>query len=226
MINYITKYAKIFLPKEIRAFIRLTNKLIIYNYRFYNILFNVKFKNNLKIIVGAAESYQKGWYSTNQQWLDIRNTYHWQKIFNSKIIITNVVAEHVFEHLTYDECIKSLRIMNKYMKKNAKIRIAVPDGYNPDRNYIKNVCINGIGDDAQDHKQLLNKDILFEILNKANFKPILIEGYDKNKNLTSNKFFNDEGFIRRSRQNKDNNLEKIWGFKDSKTSLIVDGIKN
>ena len=112
------------------------------------------------------------------------------------------------------------------MKKNAKIRIAVPDGYNPDRTYIKNVCINGIGDDAQDHKQLLNKDILFEILNKSNFKPILVEGYDKNKNLTSKKFSNDEGFIRRSRQNKDINLEKIWGFKDSKTSLIVDGVKN
>ena len=109
--------------------------------------------------------------------------------------------------------------------KNSKIRIAVPDGYNPDSNYIKNVKVKGIGDDAADHKQLLNKDILFKILTKAQFKPKLIEGYDSNKRLYLEKYLIEEGFIKRSRQNNDANLEKIWGFKDSKTSLIVDGTK-
>ena len=30
------------------------------------------------------------------------------------------------------------------MVKNSKIRIAVPDGYNPDPIYLKNVGINGV----------------------------------------------------------------------------------
>tara|TARA_B110000285_G_C15002075_1_gene551929 strand:- start:394 stop:825 length:432 start_codon:yes stop_codon:yes gene_type:complete len=142
--------------------------------------------------------------------------------------MSNILAEHVFEHLTYDECIKALKNIHKYMIKNSKIRIAVPDGYNPDPIYLKNVDINGTGDAADDHKQLLNKDILFEILYKSNFKPHLIEGYDVNKKLYLEKYSIEDGFIKRSRQNNDpkyQHLEEIWGFKDSKTSLIMDGIK-
>jgi len=219
------KLLKIFLPKKIRKNLRIFLKFIIYNYRYFKIKFAILHKQKIKIIVGAAETYQNNWYSTNQNWLDIRKENHWKKIFKNKTIITNVVAEHVFEHLTYEECIESLKTIHNYTTKDSKIRIAVPDGYNPDSNYIKNVKVKGIGDDAADHKQLLNKDILFEILTKAQFKPKLIEGYDSNKRLYSEKYSIEEGFIKRSRQNNDTNLEKIWGFKDSKTSLIVDATK-
>ena len=68
----------------------------------------------------------------------------------------------------------------------------------------------------------------FEILYKSNFKPHLIEGYDVNKKLYLEKYSIEDGFIKRSRQNnnpKYQHLEEIWGFKGSKTSLIVDGIK-
>ena len=210
----------------LRQFLRKFLKIIIYRYRLYKILNLSKYKNNIKIIVGAAESYQNDWYSTNQNWLDIRKEEHWLNIFKDRVIISNIVAEHVFEHLTFDEAVNSLILMKKFMKKNSKIRIAVPDGYNPDSTYIKNVEINGIGDDAQDHKQLLNKDKLFDILRKANFTPHLIEGYDKNGSLTLNNYSINDGFIKRSRNNVNDDLEKIWGFVDSKTSLIVDGLKN
>ena len=111
------------------------------------------------------------------------------------------------------------------MTKNSRIRIAVPDGYNPDPEYIKNIDINGSGVAADDHKQLLNVDTLSEILSKSNFNPKLIEGYDVNKNLYTEKYSIEDGFVKRSRQNNDPNLEKMWGFKDSKTSLIIDALK-
>jgi predicted SAM-dependent methyltransferase len=75
--------------------------------------------------------YQQGWYSTNQQWLDITKRSDWDKVFQGKRLITNVVAEHVFEHLTYDECRQALANMSAHMVDRARIRIAVPDGYHP-----------------------------------------------------------------------------------------------
>jgi predicted SAM-dependent methyltransferase len=222
------KIIKIILPNSVRLIILRLLEFIKYNYRYWKLKFVLLYKKEIKIIIGANHTYQNEWYSTNENWLDITKEQDWEKIFKKKFIISNILAEHVFEHLTYDECIKALKIINKYMIKNSKIRIAVPDGYNPDPIYLKNVDINGTGDDADDHKQLLNKDILFEILSKSNFKPQLIEGYDINKKLYLEKYSIEDGFIKRSRQNNDpkyQHLEEMWGFKDSKTSLIMDGIK-
>jgi len=219
------KIIKIILPNSAQLIIKRLSEFIKYKYRYCKIKFVLLYKKEIKIIIGASNTYQKNWYATNENWLDITNEYDWIKIFKKKIVISNILAEHVFEHLTYDECIKALKVINKYMIKNSKIRIAVPDGYNPDPIYLQNVGINGVGVAADDHKQLLNKDILFEILSKSNFKPKLIEGYDANKNLYIEKYLIEDGFVKRSRQNNDPNLEKIWGFRDSKTSLIIDAVK-
>ena len=219
------KIIKIILPNSAQLIIKRLLEFIKYKYRYCKIKFVLLYKKEIKIIIGASNTYQKNWYATNENWLDITNEYDWIKIFKKKNVISNILAEHVFEHLTYDESIKALKVINKYMIKNSKIRIAVPDGYNPDPIYLKNVGINGVGVAADDHKQLLNKDILFEILSKSNFKPKLIEGYDANKKLHIEKYLIEDGFVKRSRQNNDPNLEKIWGFKDSKTSLIIDAVK-
>jgi len=219
------KIIKLILPNTTLLIIKRFIGFIKYNYRYYKIKFAALYKKEIKIIIGAGNTYQKNWYATNESWLDITNEHDWIKIFKKKNLISNILAEHVFEHLTYEECFKALKIISKYMIQNSKIRIAVPDGYNPDPIYLKNVGINGVGIAADDHKQLLNKDVLFEILSKSNFKPKLIEGYDANKILHTEKYSIEDGFVKRSRQNNDPNLEKIWGFNDSKTSLIIDGVK-
>jgi|TARA_B110000114_G_C14999204_1_gene359941 predicted SAM-dependent methyltransferase len=219
------KIIKLILSDSILLIIKRFVEFIKYNYRYYKIKFAILYKKEIKIIIGASNTYQKNWYATNESWLDITNENDWIRVFKKKNLISNILAEHVFEHLTYEECIKALKIISKYMIQNSKIRIAVPDGYNPDPIYLKNVGINGVGIAADDHKQLLNKDVLFEILSKSNFKPKLIEGYDANKILHTEKYSIEDGFVKRSRQNNDPNLEKIWGFNDSKTSLIIDGVK-
>jgi len=215
--------AKGFLPASLRRTIRGVIKKIRYRFRLYKIKSAIRKSNGLKIIVGAAESHQKGWFSTNEQWLDITKEIDWIRLFRGKIILTHVVAEHVFEHLTPNETHKALCNICRHLNVGGRIRIAVPDGYNPSEEYIEHVRVGGRGDDAADHKQLLDQDSLKKYLMDAGLSSIeVVEGYDKDGFLTSNSWSSENGYIRRSRQNGDS---VDWGFPDASTSLIVDAWK-
>lgn len=214
------------IPAPIKKKIRLLIKFFKYNYRKHALQNALKTQGDLKIIVGAAETFQPGWYSTNEQWLDITKDSDWDAMFKGKPCLTHVVAEHVFEHLTYEEAGRALANIRRYLKDGGRVRIAVPDGYNPDPVYLKHVGINGIGDDAADHKQLLNVDTLSALLRDAGFKPAHIEGYAASgEGLVQNIYSAQDGFIMRSRSNTDEEKMKKWSFPDAETSLIVDGIK-
>ena len=147
-----------------------------------------------------------------------------EKIFKHKDRISNLLSEHVFEHLTFKELENTLKLSNNYLKKGGKLRIAVPDGYNPHDEYIQNVKIEGIGADAQDHKQLLNYDILKKLLENNNFECFILEGYKNNK-LIINKFSDFDGYIIRTRKRDRKSKDSKWNFIDSNTSLIIDAIK-
>ena len=213
---------KAVLPKTLKEGLVLARKKVRYFVRKYILKFAAKRKAPLKIIVGAAETYQNGWLATNEQWLDITKEADWIHFFGLKKCISHIVAEHVFEHLTVDETSAALNHMFKRMTDSGRIRIAVPDGYNPDKVYIKHVDIAGVGDDASDHKQLLNLDTLTDLINKAGFVAQHIEGFTENGELIQHSWHPKDGFIRRSRQNKGH---EQWQFPDAATSLIVDGVK-
>ncbi len=213
------------LPVWLKKRLRLIVKFFKYHYRCQLIKGPISRNEKIKIIVGAAETFQQGWYSTNEQWLDITKEEDWTKVFSDKKIITNVVAEHVFEHLTKEQCLKSLQNIHKHMIQGGRVRIAVPDGYNPDPDYLRHVGIAGIGDDAADHKQLLNVDVLKQLFADIGFEPNHVEGYTKDGTLITNEFLDDEGFIYRSRKHSTEKRRQRWAFADAETSLIVDGIK-
>ena len=215
--------AKGFLPASLRRMIRGVIKKIRYRFRLYKIQSAIRKSNGLKIIVGAAESHQKDWFSTNEQWLDITKEIDWTRLFRDKMILTHVVAEHVFEHLTPNETHKALCNICRHLNDGGRIRIAVPDGYNPSEEYIEHVRVGGRGDDAADHKQLMDQDSLKKYLMDAGLSSIeVVEGHDKDGFLTSNSWSSENGYIRRSRQNEDS---VDWGFPDASTSLIVDAWK-
>jgi predicted SAM-dependent methyltransferase len=215
------------LPSEFRLLCRREVKRMKYFVRRQLIRYPVTRRQQIKIILGAAETYQKGWYSTNENWLDITNPKHWDKVFAGKPTVTHMVAEHVLEHLTYEEAARALKMAYDHLVPGGRIRIAVPDGYNPNPEYIRHVGINGIGDDAADHKLLLNVDTLRELLRGAGFKVEQLEGYDSNRNLVSKAYDVQDGYIQRSRQNEEcyKDSPGLWPFPDSHTSLIMDGIK-
>ena len=87
---------------------------------------------------------------------------------------------------------KALSNIYKYLMPNGTIRIAVPDGNNPNEEYIRNVEISGIGADAEDHKQLIKYEQLHDEMKRIGFKVTFKEGYDKNGssvNISENSFY-------------------------------------
>ena len=221
----IAQKIKRFLPSPIKKRLRSAVKSVKYTWRKHAIGFPVRRGEELRIIVGAAETWQKGWYSTNEQWLDITRGEDWDRVFVRKRCITHIVAEHVFEHLTWDEARAALANINRYLKDGGRIRIAVPDGYHPDPIYLEHVGINGIGDDAADHKQLLNVDTLIRLVEDAGLKAFHLEGYDRHGKLVRKPWKASDGYIRRSRANGELSKNNRWDFPDADTSLIVDGEK-
>jgi predicted SAM-dependent methyltransferase len=217
---------KMVLPKSLRLALRSLNKYTRYTYRRFAIMVPVYRNKPMKIIVGAALTYQKGWCSTNEQWLDVTKSQDWQRVFKGKVLLTNVVSEHVFEHLTLEESREALRLIAAHMKVGGRLRIAVPDGFHPDPVYLRHVGINGLGADASDHKQLLTMESLTELLKGAGFIAQPLEGYCADGTLTQVPFDTADGLILRSRSNPINIVGKMdWDFIDANTSLIVDGVK-
>ncbi len=74
----------------------LIRKFLRYRYRHLALQRALKTLPEIKIILGAAETHQKGWYFTNEQWLDITSAAHWNRLF--------------FEHLTRAQAVEALRI--------------------------------------------------------------------------------------------------------------------
>ena len=132
-------YRNIF-PKKIRILFKKFIKFFYYKLRFINLkLYLIFSNNNVNLIVGAALTKQKGWFSTNEEWLDISKKNNWDRLFNSRKRIKKILAEHVFEHLTLEEMQTSLGLIYKYMIFGGSLRIAVPDGNNPNNQY-RNYC--------------------------------------------------------------------------------------
>ena len=215
------------LSKEHRILIKKIFKFFYYKMRFFKLKIYLDFTNrNVNLILGAALTKQKGWFSTNEEWLDITQERNWDKLFDSKKRVRRVLAEHVFEHLTLEEMRNSLRIIYNNMILGGTLRIAVPDGNNPNYEYRKHCGINGIGADASDHKQFITFELLSDELSKIGFQVKLVEGYLKNKNLISEDFDDDLGFVMRSRKHLNKCSPKDgWNFQDANSSLIVDCLK-
>tara|TARA_B100000941_G_scaffold290039_1_gene270892 strand:- start:2855 stop:3559 length:705 start_codon:yes stop_codon:yes gene_type:complete len=215
------------IPKRQKLKIKNCFKFIYYKFRFLKLKIYLIFSNNqVNLIIGAALTKQRDWFSTNQEWLDISKKEHWDRLFHSKKRVKRVLAEHVFEHLTINEMRIALKLIYEHMVNGGSLRIAVPDGNNPNQNYRNHCGINGIGADASDHKQFLTFEFLSNEVAKIGFKFNLIEGFLKDKKLYSEYPNEDFGRVMRSRSNINYaNCKKGWDFTDSNTSLILDCFK-
>lgn len=173
----------------------------------------------LKIIVGSAGTKFNGWINTDINILDITSFSDWQKFFKNSEI-SNILAEHVWEHLTKEESKIALDNCFKFLKKDGRLRIAVPDGNFPDKDYINHVKPGGHGAGSDDHKILYTHATLCKELENAGFMVQLVEYFDENGRFLKNKWSAEEGFIHRSFEFDKRNENEL-----KYTSLIIDGIK-
>jgi len=199
------------LPKHILTFYHNAKSFLSYvKFRIKLYLFRLQ-RREISIVVGAADNKYDLWISTNYPWFDISKIKSFKKYF-AKREVSKILAEHVFEHLSEEDGLNSIKNLKSILKIKGKIRIAVPDGYNPDKSYINHVKPGGVGPGADDHKVLYNYHTIKKLFDN-DFKIKLLEYFDENGNFISKNWINDQknGFIKRSRFNdKRNTKDKIF----------------
>ena len=136
---------------------RSTAKNFLDNYRYLKALELLKKEVNnarqKKIIIGAGGNVYPGWIATDIHNLDVTSEENWTYVF-VKNSIDNLLAEHVFEHLTLKQARKAFKLALQFLKPGGVFRLAVPDGLFPSEEYINYVRPGGVGVGADDHKIL------------------------------------------------------------------------
>src|SRR5258708_682997 len=118
-------------------------------------LFFLKQKK-IKFNVGSAGvNPDKTWYPTDIDTLNLTKESDWKKLLLF-LRLDNIMAEHVWEHLTDEDTILANKNSYKYLKKKGVLRLAVPDGFHPDKEYLDYVRPGGNGLGADDHKIIYN----------------------------------------------------------------------
>ena len=174
----------------------------------------------MRIVVGAGHTSYPGWLPTNRATLDLlrREDFarHWQPGTRAVFL-----AEHVFEHLSEDDGRRAAAQCFEFLRAGGRLRIAVPDGLNPDPAYREAVRPGGSGPGADDHKMLYTAASLQASLESAGFRCELLEYWDERGDFHAGDWSPDDGKIVRSRRFDPRNADGALRY----TSLIADGIK-
>lgn len=169
----------------------------------------------MKIILGSADEKIEGWLSTDKDTLDITKLSDWQKHFEVDSI-DMMLAEHVWEHLTVEEGIEAARNCYIYLRRRGHIRIVVPDGYSPHKDYIENVKVG-----VHDHKVLYNHNTLGDVLEFVGFVILKMEYWKEDGTFFTRPWKEEDGHIKRSVRNDWRNVDGKVRY----TSLIIDAGK-
>lgn len=177
-------------------------------------------KPELKIVVGSSDIYQDGWIPTEIDFLNMLNTSDWDNFFTPNAI-NAIIAEHVWEHLTPEQGFIAATNCFTYLKPGGHLRIAVPDGLNPNEEYINYVKPGGSGAGADDHKILYTYKSMTEMLQRAGFTIRLLEYFDENGVFHNSPWDTKDGMVWRSKEHDKRNKDGELNY----TSLIVDAVK-
>lgn len=185
----------------------------------------LRYKNylnhNQKLNVGSGKTESNGgWFYCDKDILDITMEQSWKRLLG-KTRLKNIFAEHVWEHLTEEEARAANYNCYIFLRGKGKLRLAVPDGFHPSKDYLNHVKPNGTGIGSEDHKVLYDYITLSSRLRKVGFKVNLIEYWDENGNFHSNKWNIEDGKVNRSKEFDKRNIDGKLNY----TSLIVDAVK-
>jgi predicted SAM-dependent methyltransferase len=123
--------------------------------------------------------------------------------------------------LTPEQGKRGIQLCYRYLKPGGKLRIAVPDGFNPDHDYHEYAKPGGSGAGADDHKIFYTVESLGQALAEAGFQVEKIEYFDSSGVFHQNNWSESDGYIHRSLANDPRNKDG----KPNYTSLIIDGVK-
>lgn len=179
----------------------------------------------LKVIIGAGETNFPGWIAKQEHELDMLALKSWKRCFTPQSVDA-MLAEHVFEHLTFEEGIIAAHNCFKYLKPGGYLRAAVPDK-NFDNEWYQNlVQIGGPGPadhPAASHKIVYDYQLFQQVFETAGFCVNLLEYCDE-KGTFHYKYWNPaDGRIGRSLRFDTRNEQKAGAL--GMVSIILDAYK-
>ncbi len=127
----------------------------------------------LNVVIGAGGTSLADWFHTDREILDITSARDWAVLF-APASIDRLLAEHVFEHLSEEECGVALALSHRYLKTGGLLRIAVPDANRDDPVYQAEVSPPKDG-----HRHLFGVDGLVTLLSGAGFRTTPLEYFDR-----------------------------------------------
>lgn len=180
----------------------------------------VRLADAKRIVIGAGHTDYAGWAATDRETLDLLKREDFARNWAAGTRET-FLAEHVWEHLSGEQGLLAAKHCFEFLQSGGRLRIAVPDGQNPDPQYREHVRPGGTGPGADDHQMLYTAASLKALLESAGFVCTVLESWDGAGNFHSTDWDSRHGHIMRSRRFDPRNQDGKLGY----TSLIIDAIK-
>ena len=177
----------------------------------------------MKLIIGAGDTKQSGWISTQEEELNVLKESDWASRYNENSLEC-LLAEHVWEHMTFDEGMEAAKICYKYLQPGGYIRCAVPDANFRNEWYQNMVQVGGPGPTdhpAASHKIVYDYKTFVRVFEAAGFDVELLEYCDENHDFHYTYWNERDGKIGRSFRFDTRNSEKELGM----ISIIIDAKK-
>lgn len=172
----------------------------------------------LNVILGAGPTQFSGWIRTDKEILDVTSPHDWKALFKPASI-DSLLTEHMLEHLSADEARVALGECHRYLKAGGLLRVAVPDGYRRDPDYVQEASPPNDG-----HQVLYDVDTLKALLESVGFSTTPLEYFDAEEQFHAVLWDEKDGLIQRSAR-----FDTQAKFKRGDlfyTSIIIDGRKN
>lgn len=177
----------------------------------------------MKIILGAGNTSYDGWISTQENELNLLCRSDFERMFSDKKP-TAFLAEHVWEHMTFEEGIIAAKNCFDFLADGGYLRVAVPDRNFRNEWYQNMVQVGGNGDPnhpAFTHKIVYDYKMLSEVFTRAGFAVELLEYCDEN-GVFHYKYWNEQdGRIGHSLRFDTRNTDASLGM----VSIILDAKK-
>ena len=184
----------------------------------------VMHNEEIRVVIGTGENNNNPeWMQTQESDLNLLQRDQWAERFLPNTL-SAILAEHVWEHLDFDEGVDAAKICFEFLRPGGYVRCAVPDGCFPNEDYQKIVQIGGPGPadhPAASHKIVHTYKTLSSMFERAGFTVQLLEYCDESGEFHYNDWDEKKGFIYRSKRFDHRNQHGRLGF----VSLIVDAVK-
>ena len=183
-----------------------------------NLVEQIVAANQLNVNLGAGSTSYSDWISAEFTDIDASSERDWERYFGPGSI-SNVLAEHVWEHMTAEQGFAAARMVHRYLKKGGCFRVAVPDRNHPSPEYYDDCKPDPF---ILGHKVFYDKDQMVELLRSTGFAEVIpIEWWDTSGKFHEVPWDDERGHIKRSAHNSPHNINGTLNY----TSLIVDAVK-